>query len=60
MTAWPNATLNKHAPNSAYTCQATSNKIGPGVSSTIEIAVDCKCPPLTKMQEPTGIFNVQT
>ncbi|VEN48716.1 unnamed protein product, partial [Callosobruchus maculatus] len=40
MTNWPEGTLNKNSPNSHYTCQATANSIGPGVSSEIEIAVD--------------------
>ncbi|CAH1113208.1 unnamed protein product, partial [Psylliodes chrysocephalus] len=40
ITAWPGHMLNKTSPNSNYTCQATSNKIGLGVSSTAEIAVD--------------------
>ncbi|KAH1018820.1 hypothetical protein HUJ05_006512 [Dendroctonus ponderosae] len=40
MTAWPGNKLNRTAPNSNYTCQSESNQIGPGVSSTIEIAVD--------------------
>nr|XP_023026368.1 titin-like [Leptinotarsa decemlineata] len=40
MTAWPGGSLNKSAPNSIYTCQATSNKIGPGISKDFEVAVD--------------------
>ncbi|KAG5898346.1 hypothetical protein JTB14_034328 [Gonioctena quinquepunctata] len=40
MTAWPGGTLNKSAPNSIYTCQATSNKIGAGISKDFEVAVD--------------------
>uniref|UniRef100_A0A6P7GJ83 MAM domain-containing glycosylphosphatidylinositol anchor protein 1-like n=1 Tax=Diabrotica virgifera virgifera TaxID=50390 RepID=A0A6P7GJ83_DIAVI len=40
MTAWPGGMLNKTAPNTNYTCQATSNKIGVGITSTAEIAVD--------------------
>ncbi|XP_066154008.1 uncharacterized protein nrm [Euwallacea fornicatus] len=40
MTAWPGNKLNRTASNSNYTCQSESNQIGPGVSSTIEIAVD--------------------
>lgn len=42
LTAWPGGMLEKSSPNSNYTCAATSNKIGPGINSTIEIAVDCK------------------
>ncbi|XP_057661912.1 titin isoform X3 [Diorhabda carinulata] len=40
MSAWPGKMLNKSAANTNYTCQATSNNIGAGVSSTAEIAVD--------------------
>ncbi|XP_076265083.1 neuromusculin isoform X5 [Rhynchophorus ferrugineus] len=40
MTARPGQKLNRTDPNSNYTCQSESNQIGPGVSSTIEIAVD--------------------
>lgn len=40
MTAWPGEMLDRTAPNSNYTCQSTPNGIGPGVNSTIEIAVD--------------------
>ncbi|XP_030767914.1 hemicentin-1 isoform X2 [Sitophilus oryzae] len=40
MTARPGQRLNRTDPNSNYTCQSESNQIGPGVSSTIEIAVD--------------------
>ncbi|XP_025836986.1 hemicentin-2 isoform X4 [Agrilus planipennis] len=40
MTSWPNQQLDKVAPNSNYTCQSSTNGVGPGVNSTIEIAVD--------------------
>lgn len=42
MTAWPDNKLNRTAPNSNYTCKSHGNTFGAGVSSTIEIAVDCK------------------
>ncbi|XP_065160558.1 uncharacterized protein nrm isoform X4 [Atheta coriaria] len=40
MTAWPGQMLDRTAPLSNYTCQSSSNGIGPGVNSTIEMAVD--------------------
>lgn len=42
MTAWPGEQLDRTAPNSYYKCQSSANGIGPGVSSVIEIAVNCK------------------
>ncbi|KAL1502352.1 hypothetical protein ABEB36_007505 [Hypothenemus hampei] len=55
MTAWPGNKLNRTAPNSNYTCQSESNQIGPGVSSTIEIAVDY---PPEEVYVSTKVVNV--
>ncbi|CAG9768077.1 unnamed protein product [Ceutorhynchus assimilis] len=55
MTAWPGNKLNRTAPNSNYTCQSESNQIGPGVSSTIEIAVDY---PPEEVDVTTKLLNV--
>ncbi|KAJ8948369.1 hypothetical protein NQ318_019354 [Aromia moschata] len=42
VSAWPRKQLDKTAPHSNYTCESTHNEVGTGVSSSIEIAVDCK------------------
>ncbi|XP_050315809.1 uncharacterized protein LOC126750284 isoform X2 [Anthonomus grandis grandis] len=55
MTAWPGNKLNRTAPNTNYTCQSESNQIGPGVSSTIEIAVDY---PPEDVRVSTKVVNV--
>ncbi|CAH1286565.1 unnamed protein product, partial [Diabrotica balteata] len=56
MTAWPGGMLNKTAPNTNYTCQATSNKIGVGITSTAEIAVDY---PPEEVTTSTKMVNVK-
>lgn len=42
MSNWPGQQLDRTAPNAHYSCQSSANSIGPGVNSTVELAVDCK------------------
>lgn len=43
MSAWPNEQLDRINDNANYTCQSSSNGVGPGVTSTTLFAVECKC-----------------
>ncbi|KAK9891372.1 hypothetical protein WA026_014616 [Henosepilachna vigintioctopunctata] len=40
LDAWPQHQLDKSAPNTKYTCLGFANGIGPGISSSSEVAVD--------------------
>ncbi|GJQ78945.1 putative immunoglobulin like protein [Trypoxylus dichotomus] len=56
MYRWPDKQLNKSAPNSFYACQSSSNGIGPGVTSIMEIAVDY---PPEDVKASKAIIDVQ-
>lgn len=57
MTAWPDSMLDRAVPNSNYSCQSSPNGIGPGVNSTIWIAVDFPPENLTTSKKVVNVIE---